>query len=253
MVLAGSIAAHVAGALKHHIIDRDSTLLRMLPGTPAVPDVSGAHRVALPVVGAAAIWGVALAGGAALGTYEGHSISVEAAALEEVESDWVVQEGEIAITVTQLGSEVAGQFADWTASISFDDSVTEGIAGSVDVTISIGSLTLGSVTGQAMGEDFFDAEQFPTANYTGDLIAGADGYRAEGTLTIKDQTAPVSFPFDLQIDNGVAVVSADTTLDRRNYEVGTTSQPNESNLGFSVGVRINLTAQEGGTAPAAGS
>jgi cytochrome b561/polyisoprenoid-binding protein YceI len=253
LVLAGSIAAHVAGALKHHLIDRDATLLRMLPGRPAVPDVSGAHRFALPVVGALAIWGGALAGGATFGAFESHSISVQAAALEDVQSDWAVQEGEIAITVTQLGSEVTGQFSDWTASISFDESVTEGVAGTVDVTISIGSLTLGSVTGQAMGEDFFNAEDYPTANFSGDLIAGADGYRAEGTLTIKEQSAPVSFPFDLEVTDGVAAVSANTTLDRRNYEVGTTSQPDESNLAFDVGVRITLTAQEDGTAPEAGS
>ena len=29
-VLAGAIALHIAGALKHHLIDRDRTLLRML-------------------------------------------------------------------------------------------------------------------------------------------------------------------------------------------------------------------------------
>ena len=42
-VLTGAIALHVAGALKHHVIDRDATLRRMLPG----------HRTALPT-GAAA-------------------------------------------------------------------------------------------------------------------------------------------------------------------------------------------------------
>ena len=32
LVLAGALAAHVAGALKHHLIDGDATLRRMLPG-----------------------------------------------------------------------------------------------------------------------------------------------------------------------------------------------------------------------------
>jgi hypothetical protein len=31
-ILAASILLHVAGALKHHLIDRDATLRRMLPG-----------------------------------------------------------------------------------------------------------------------------------------------------------------------------------------------------------------------------
>jgi hypothetical protein len=41
-------------------------------------------------------------------------------------------------------------------------------------------------------------------------------------------------------------MQAETTLDRRNYEIGTGSQPDESNVGFDVGVAISLTAQEGG-------
>jgi len=34
-VLIASLLLHIAGALKHHVIDRDATLRRMLPGTPA--------------------------------------------------------------------------------------------------------------------------------------------------------------------------------------------------------------------------
>ena len=37
-VLIASILLHVAGALKHALIDRDQTLARMLPGTPILKD-----------------------------------------------------------------------------------------------------------------------------------------------------------------------------------------------------------------------
>ncbi|MGZ2257620.1 cytochrome b/b6 domain-containing protein [Roseobacter sp. A03A-229] len=244
-VLAASIILHFAGAIKHHVIDKDATLLRMLPGKPAITAPLTPHHVALPLISALVIWAGALGVGNALGLYEKHTTAVAAAELEAVQSEWAVQEGEIAITVKQLGSDVTGSFADWTAAITFDDSVTEGPAGSVDVTISIGSLTLGSVTGQALGADYFNAEAFPTARYTAELIRSPDGDRAEGTLTIKDQSVPVSFPFDLQITDGVATVTADTTLDRRNYGIGE-SQTDESSVGFSVGVTISLTAAQGG-------
>ncbi|WP_300029367.1 cytochrome b/b6 domain-containing protein [uncultured Roseobacter sp.] len=242
-VLAACILLHVAGALKHHVIDRDSTLRRMLPGRPAVPDVQAHHRVALPVVAALVIWAGALGIGSALGVYAHHGETVQAAALEDVQSDWVVQDGTLSISVKQLGSDVTGSFSDWTAAISFDESITEGPAGSVGVTISIGSLTLGSVTSQALGPDFFNAENFPTATYTADLIRTDDGYSAVGTMTIKDMSVPVSFPFTLDIAEGTAAMQAETTLDRRDFAIGD-AQKDEASLGFSVTVSITLTASE---------
>lgn len=242
-VLAASILLHLAGALKHHFVDGDATLRRMLPGRPALPPLQGAHRVVAPIAGAVVVWSAALLIGSALHVYERHdSPAVEVAALDDVQSDWQVLEGGIAITVTQLGTEVTGSFSDWTAAISFDENITEGVAGSVDVTISIGSLTLGSVTGQAMGTDFFDAATFPTATYTADILATSDGYRLDGTLTIKNETVPVSMPFELQISKGVASASGRTSLNRMDFGIGATSQPTESNLGFDVGIATSLTA-----------
>lgn len=242
-VLAGAILLHVAGALKHHLIDKDATLRRMLPGQPVVDLQAAGHRVALPLISALVIWGAALFIGSTLGIYSKHTTAVAAAELEAVQSDWAVQEGTIEITVKQLGSDVTGSFADWTAAISFDEGVTEGSAGSVDVTISIGSMTLGSVTGQALGADFFNAETFPTAQFSADLIRSGDGYTAEGTLTIKGQSMPLTLPFTLDITDGVARVEASTSLDRRNYAIGD-GQTDEASLGFNVGVAIALTASQ---------
>ena len=245
-VLVVAILLHLAGALKHHFVDRDVTLRRMLPGHPPVPQIRKSGGLTLPVISALCIWAAALFAGSVLGLYQKHDGGVQAAALEAVQSDWVVQEGRLEITVTQLGSPVTGSFADWTASISFDETVADGKAGSVEVIIAIGSLSLGSVTSQAMGEDFFNVEAFPTAVFKADLIRSESGYVAEGDLTIKEQTVPVSFPFDLSIADGVARVAAQTTLDRRNYNVGTQSQPDESNVGFGVSVAIDLSASKEG-------
>ncbi|MEM9577248.1 MAG: cytochrome b/b6 domain-containing protein [Pseudomonadota bacterium] len=245
-VLAVSILLHIAGALKHHFIDRDVTLRRMLPGRTHVDAPPAGARTAAPAILALCIWGAALIGGAMLGLYGKHDDRVQAAELEAVQSDWQVQHGTIEITVSQLGTPVTGRFADWTAAISFDESVAEGVAGSVDVTLSIGSLTLGSVTSQALGTDFFNAENFPTATYAATLTRKADGYVAEGTLTIKDQSMPVSFPFALDLTDGLATVTASTAVDRRDFAIGTQSQPDESNVGFGVDVAIRLTAQKAG-------
>lgn len=240
-VLALSIFLHLAGALKHHFVDKDATLRRMLPGRPDVPNKSQDHRITAPLITALVVWVGALGVGASLDMYRPHGETVQAAALQAVQSDWTVQEGTLSITVQQMGSAVTGSFADWTAAISFDDTVTDGPAGAVDVTISIASLTLGSVTAQALGADYFDAQGFPTAKYQGDIINGTDGYVVQGSLTIKGTSLPLDLPFTLDIVDSLAHMQGSTVVDRRDFKIGE-GQNAEDTLGFSVDVIVDLVA-----------
>lgn len=247
-VLAGSIILHFVGAMKHHFIDKDATLKRMLPGKPDLGALAQAHQsTALPIVAALAVWAAALVIGTSLGVFghgdHDHADAVDhSTAIETLASDWVVQEGTLDITVHQLGSDVSGRFADWSASISFDPDIAEGDAGDVEVQIAIGSLTLGSVTADAMTADFFDAANFPTATITGDVMVQDGAHTLEGDITIKGTTAPLSLPFDLALDGDLATVSGQTTLDRRDFKVGAT-MTDESTVKFPVIVDLALTAQ----------
>ncbi|WP_370228557.1 cytochrome b/b6 domain-containing protein [Cognatishimia sp.] len=237
-VFAVTILAHVGGALKHAIIDKDHTLRRMLPGASNAPTPPAQSHTRLPFVLALGIWAVAMTVGV-LSTPQ--AAQTQQVALSEVKSQWAVQEGEIALTIRQFGNDVRGSFADWTADITFSETASEGKHGTADVQIAIGSLSLGSVTQQAMGADFFDATTFPTASFTADLVAHEQGHMAEGTLTIKGASVPVSFPFTLTIEGDTATVSAQTTLNRQDFNVGQ-SMPDESSLGFAVIIDITLTA-----------
>ena len=242
-VLALSLLLHVAGALKHHVIDKDATLRRMWFGateSSAPPQSKQSHLK--PLTLALSFWAAALSIGAVLGIYAPHAgPSVAAAALEDVQSDWQVQDGTLSITITQFGSEVTGTFDDWTAAITFDESNDPGPVGSVEVTVAIGSLSLGSVTDQAMGADYFDTATFPTATYTADILRVVDGYEAQGALTIKDQTVPLTLPFALSVAGDTADMRAAITLDRRSFGIGD-NMTDESSLTFSVGVTVALTA-----------
>ena len=242
-VLIGAVTLHILGALKHHVIDRDATLRRMLPGrTTATPtDRQPGH--ALPFVTALAVWAIAIGGGAAAGFFSHeHETGAETAALEAVESDWQVQEGTLDITVSQMGSDVSGTFADWTAEIAYsEDPDADGKHGNVTVTVSIPSLTLGSVTDQAMGPDYFAAETHPTATFTADILAEGDGHVADGTLTIKDQSVPVTLPFTLAIDGDTATAQGALSVDRRDFNIGLGTK-DEGTLGFTVDISFDLTA-----------
>ncbi|KJZ20340.1 cytochrome b/b6 domain-containing protein [Loktanella sp. S4079] len=238
-ILIVSILLHVAGALKHQIIDKDATLSRMWFGKRPLPETGTRdHSFAAPLI-ALGIYAFAAAGASASGMLS-HSDNTPAPALEQAASDWMVTEGTIGITITQLGNPVTGQFEDWTSVISFDPNAT-GTMGQAAVTIAIGSLQLGSVSGQAMGGDFFDTANFPTAQFTADITAQDAGYVADGTLTIKDISVPVSMPFTLDITDNTAVMSGGLKLDRRDFQIGQ-SMADDKNLGFDVSVDINLTA-----------
>lgn len=243
-VLIGALVLHIVGAVKHHVIDRDMTLRRMLPGSAELPQPPAQKHSLVPLFVALILWGGALSGGAALGLYSHGTDQTEVTELEAVQSDWQVTEGSLGITVQQFGSPVSGAFGDWTAAITFDEPDAPGPAGSVDVTIAIGSLTLGSVTDQAMGADFFNVDAFPTATFKGDITKTDTGYEVTGPLTVRDQSVPITLPFTLDLQGNTATMNGKLELNRLDFAVGA-HMPDEGSLGFGVDVDITLTASRG--------
>lgn len=251
--LAAALALHIAGALKHHVIDRDATLRRMLPGQNRLPSVPPQRHSMLPLLVAALVWLGVLGGGATLGVLDRHApeqaqgiatpvTALETATAEDAAaSNWQVQSGTLAISVTQMGSAVTGSFAEWSAQIQFEEPATPGPAGEVEVTIAIPSLELGSVTQQAMGADYFDSASYPTARFAAQIFKLETGYEARGTLTLKGQEMPVTLPFTLDLDGDTARMQGGLTLNRMDFGIGQ-SLPDESSLGFAVEVSVDLEA-----------
>ncbi|WGW02474.1 cytochrome b/b6 domain-containing protein [Tropicibacter oceani] len=242
-VLVVSVLLHVAGAIKHHVIDRDATLRRMLPGRTEAGS-KGRHGSAMASLGGAVlIWAAALGIGAAQGAFS-HPEAPATPALAQVDSDWVVQDGTLSITIQQFGKQVTGQFADWQAAIRFDGPDAPAPQGTVTVDVAIGSLTLGSVTDQAMGPDFFDAKAHPTARFTGDIHALSEQYEAQGTLTLRGTEVPLTLSFQLDIDGDTAQATGFGTLDRRAFGIGA-AMSDAGQLGFDVRIDFALTALRG--------
>lgn len=237
-LLMAAIALHIAGALKHLVIDKDQTLQRMLPGKVQIAPLPAHPHNRMPMLAAIAVYAMAMTLGAWIGlaSHGDHDHDQ----LAEVNSDWAVSEGTLAITVSQFGSDVSGSFSDWTAAISFDPET--GI-GQTDITVNIASLTLGSLASQALGADFFDAAAHPTAHFTAGITPNGDAYMASGSLTIKGVEHPIDLPFTLDIRDGIAVMKGDVTLNRLDYSIGA-NMPDEVSLKFPVRVSIDLTANK---------
>jgi len=239
-VLAASVVLHIAGALKHHLIDKDATLSRMLRGTPA-PDLPGTHRRRNgPLVAAFTIY-AAGAGLAFALTGPATEAPVVAAASVTDTGNWQVTEGTLAFSVNQMGQAVEGSFADWTAAITFDEAPVDGKNGTVTVTIRTDSLSLGSVTAKAKEAEFFDTATFPEATFAADITPDGPNYTATGTLTLRGVTVPITLPFTLALDGDTARMTGEATLDRRAFTMGQT-YADEAMVGFTVTVKVALTA-----------
>lgn len=246
-VLIITLLLHIAGALKHHVIDRDATLRRMLPGGDDLPQPPEHFASSIPFFSALVVWAAVLGAGVAVGTFSSNdqamlqSAPTQAAPLPQVPAGWAVQSGTVGISITQMGSQVTGGFTDWTAAINFDETAPAGPAGDVTVTIAIPSFNLGTVTAQAMGPDYFDSATFSEAQFKAQIETLEDGHQAVGTLTIRDKSVPITLPFALDLAGDNAKMTAEITLDRLDFDIGR-GLPDESSLGFSVVVQIELIA-----------
>jgi len=243
-VLAAAILLHVLGALKHHVMDRDATLRRMARGVSA-PAVATPHRAQLaPLVLALGIYGAGAAVAVTLTAPPAPPTPATSTALQTqvaTSGNWQVQTGSLGFRVTQMGAPVEGSFAGWTAEITFDDSVIDGPAGRVEVVVDLASVSLGSVTEQVKGAEFFDVAAHPTARFSADLIAGPSGPVATGSLQLRGAERPVTLPFTLQITGDSAEMTGRLTLDRRDFGIGA-GYSDEATVGFAVEIIVTLTA-----------
>jgi len=249
-LLIASILLHIAGALKHHLIDKDATLRRMMSGTPAPAKPATAKSHARPLVAALVVY--ALGAGVAVSLTQPETTpvqTVEATQTAPTTGNWQVQTGTLALTVRQLGSDVTGQFATWQAAITFDENAPEDAKGSVTVTIDTTSLTLGSISDQAKGPDFLNTTTHSTATFTANITGPITGaitgtgpdYTATGTLSLAGAELPLTLPFTLQINGDTATMQGQTTLDRRDFAIGP-KYPDEATVGFATQITVDLTA-----------
>lgn len=245
-LLAASILLHIAGALKHHFIDKDATLRRMLAGASAPATPKHPARSKAPL--AAAL--LAYLAGAGL-TYAmlppapqsvASAPASTTAAPAPSRGNWSVTEGTLGFSIQQMGAVVEGSFATWTAEITFNESASNGKHGQVTVSIDMTSLNLGSVTDQAKGPEFFDTATHKTATFTADILPSPTGYTAQGSLTLHGTSHPVALPFTLQITGDTATMTGSTRLDRRDFGIGA-GYTDEETVGFTATITVALTAK----------
>lgn len=259
---------HLAGALKHHWIDRDGSLRRMAPGVTSAFHprlllifalVAGAFAFGrfyvppLPQGGEAppAEEQPANATAAEFPAVTPIDKAVDQVLEEEEEAAaadpdalarWVVQpDGKLGFETQWSGNTLAGHFRDWEADINFGRNALD--QSRATVRIQTGSITTGQgQPDEALpGADWFAVQAFPTATFNASKFRRAgNGFEATGTLMIKGQSRPITLPFTLDITGDTARMRGSVTIDRIAYGVG---WPTVDDVPAEVKVNIDLTAK----------
>ncbi len=260
--LTGGIALHVAGALKHHIIDRDGTLRRMMPlrfFTPflimiivalAAAGIGGAYSLVTmqkPAYGLPADMAENI-----ITDSDSPLAAPEAQTAQDPPPDipsWIIDRdnSRIGFTARAQGSRFNGFFNRFDGTILFSPDRLEDSRAVMSVDIS--SIESGSTErdGYIKMRPWLFAAQYPQARFTSERFAaaGEGRYKAFGMLEMRGISQPVEMTFDLAItkdEHGAktARMNGDFTIDRLAFDIGRGEWEADSVVSHEITITVSL-------------
>jgi polyisoprenoid-binding protein YceI len=164
-------------------------------------------------------------------------------------ADWTLTAGNgtLGFAGTQTGRAFEGHFGKYDGTISFDPAHPE--AGHAKISIDMASAITGDSQrdGALPGHDWFDTKEFPSALFeVKDFKAkGGNAYDAEGTLTIKGVSKPVTLPLTIDIAGSALHAKGHLQLVRSAFNVGIGPWTTGQWVALEVGVDVDVTAHGG--------
>jgi cytochrome b561/polyisoprenoid-binding protein YceI len=249
------LALHMAGALKHHILDKDETLRRMT--------VRKAGLLLPVVLILAAGLSYAASGWALFGELRQEEKGLEEEPRTEAEKaeakavmqpdtsalpehGWAIvpEKSKLGFEVKLSGASMTGFFPSFRGDIVFNP---QDLAGAkADITINLKEVDTGD-TGRdetLKGSEWFDLANYPEGRFTAEKFEQADGdnYVAIGNLTLRGVTMPAILPFTLEIQGNKAHMTGEITLNRLDYGIGSSGWQDDATVSRDVKVTVDVTA-----------
>lgn len=140
-----------------------------------------------------------------------------------------------------------GNFREYQLAIDLDPERPE--TGKISAVIKTGSATAGSAERDSYlpQSDWFDVSKFPEARYTSTSIRKENGgYIADGNLTIKNVTRPVTLRFTLTPEADLMRAKGQTNLMRNQFKLGLGDWANENYVKYDVQVVFDIVAKPAG-------
>lgn len=240
----GLVTLHIAGALKHHFIDRGKTFLRMSALR------LNRMQALLWIAVALSLFSMPFLAKIYAGLYleaeePAEPPSAQTPAMQQ-SGGWRIDPAQsaIAFSVTQYGNAFTGVFKNFGGDIVFDPAHLD--RAHVKISIDIASIDTGSADrdAQARGPEWFDASIFPRAVFESASFEskGGNRYVAHGFLMLRGVTKPLDLPFTLKIDHNKAVMDAAPVISRLAYGVGQGDWVKTDIIGDQTALKIHVQA-----------
>ncbi len=157
----------------------------------------------------------------------------------------IPNESNVTFTGTQNGAPATGNFKKLTGTIVIDPNQLN--ASHVRIVIDMTSLYMSysTLVTTLQSADWFNVKQYPEAIFeaTHFTKTGSNTYQAEGTLTIKGKTLPITIHFTAtSLSNTKGRATGDVTINRLDYGVGQGQWADISLVKNEVQVHFVITA-----------
>ena len=122
-----------------------------------------------------------------------------------------------------MGSKTEGSFSKFTAQVRFDPDKPASAVAKADVDIRSFDIGYDEATAEALGKNWFDVQQFPTADFTVSKVKalGKDRFELTGNLTIRGKTKALTFPVTLNRDTTqTARLDGTVVIKRLDFNLG---------------------------------
>lgn len=151
-----------------------------------------------------------------------------------VSQDWKIADN---YTIKFNGGDPSGEFKGLKGVVNFDPA--KPTEGKFDVTIDVATINTGNgmKNTHAKSPLWFDAEKYPTINFTSSAISKtADGFEAKGTLEMHGVKKEITVPFTF-VDN---VFAGSFDINRMDYNINT-AEPDHGAQKFKVDLNIPVS------------
>ena len=157
----------------------------------------------------------------------------------------VPADSKLSFTGIQNGTNATGEFKKFTGDINFDPNQLN--ESHINIVVDMNSLSASyqDMASTLMTSDWFNVKVFPQAIFkaTSFTKTGNNTYQANGTLTIRDKSAPVTLSFTLnQFTPDKALVTGSTIIKRTVFGVGQGDWASTDNVKDDVTVNFTISA-----------
>ncbi len=215
---------HVAAALKHHLINKDTVLTRMMPTRDA--------RTGQTMLGMA--FSIALGCIVAVIGY---------ATLKPSAPDMQAGNSAVRAIATVMGEATTISFSDSSVTASLNPDSAQSSQLSAIVNTSSATSDNMQVQGSLPDADWFNVAAHPQATFEATQIdSNAENvFNIAGILTIKGIDHPQEFELKIIDENGQKMATGEFIVDRAAYQLGLDSQPTGDYVDINVTIAFEFT------------